>query len=87
MATDITASRARRLTFALRLRQAMDEQSISIRELSRRLSPDNPEGTRSLIHKWLKGKHVPSRTSRRAVAIAMGVSPDHFLEDDDSEED
>ena len=87
MATEITTRGARRLTFALHLRRAMDDKEISIRELARRLNPENPEAPRSLLHKWLKGKHVPSRTSRRAVARALDLPVGHFVEDDDSEED
>lgn len=85
-ATSISRTRAK-LTFAVQLRQAIDTEDISVRELARRLNPENPEAPRSGLHKWLAGKHVPSRTSRRAVARALGLSPDHFLDDDDSEED
>jgi hypothetical protein len=86
-ATPITRTHAKRLTFALQLRQAIDGQDVSVRELARRLNPENPEAPRSGLHKWLKGKHVPSRSSRRTVAVALGLPADHFLDDDDTEED
>lgn len=75
-----------RLTFAARLRDTLDTQDVSVRELSRRLSPDNPEAQRPAIHRWLRGKN-PSRRSRRRVAEALGLPPDFFLADDEEEED
>lgn len=79
---------ATRLTFAVQLRNAMDDNNVSIRELARRLNPENPEAIRSGIHKWLRGKHLPSRTSRRTVAAALGLPIRHFIDDDpDSEVD
>lgn len=66
------------VTFADKLHAALDDQGISVRELARRLNPENPEAARSGIHKWLANKHEPHRASRRAVAVALGLEPNHF---------
>lgn len=76
----------RRATFAAQLRTAIDEHEISVRELAHRLNPDSPESARSHLHKWLRGAHVPSRTSRRAVARALDLPAEHFNGDEDDEE-
>lgn len=81
-----TASQVRRLRFAFELRQALDDSGQSVRGLSRRLNPESPETARSNLSRWLRGAHVPSRASRRAVAAALGLPADHFG-DDDPEED
>lgn len=64
--------------FSKRLREQLDVQGVSIRELSRRLDPVSPETARSNIHGWLRGEHVPSRLSRRALARALELPPDFF---------
>ena len=81
-----TATQARRLKFATQLRDAFDERNVSIRAAARRLNPDSPETARSNLSRWLRGSHMPSRTSRRQVAVALGFPPDHFEPDSDDEE-
>lgn len=78
-----TSQAARRLNFALKLRQAIDQQNVSVRQLGRTLNPLSPETGRSNLMRWLRGAHRPSRTSRRAVAVALGLPADYFDEDDE----
>lgn len=82
-----SATQIRRLRFAVQLRDAIDESGTSIRGLSRKLNPQSPETARSNLSRWLRGAHVPSRASRRAVAAALGLPADHFGTDDDEEPD
>lgn len=77
MATGVTANQP----FNIQLRADLDELDVSVRELARRLNPENPEGARSGIHKWLRGDHFPSRSSRRQVAQALGFTADRYLDD------
>lgn len=81
-----TATKQQRLTFALKLRQAIDQKGVSVRSLGRTLNPLSPETGRSNLMRWLRGAHRPSRTSRRAVAVALGMPGDYF-DDDDEEAD
>lgn len=81
-----SASQVRRLRFAVKLREALDQQGQSVRGLSKRLNPENPETARSSLQKWLRGRHVPSRASRRSVAVALGLPPDHFGDEDEEED-
>ena len=82
-----SATQIRRLRFAVELRAAIDDKGVSVRALSRKLNPRSPETARSNLMRWLRGAHVPSRTSRRAVAVALGLPADYFGADDDEEED
>lgn len=70
------------VSFAQQLRQEMDEQGISTRELARRLNPDDIETGRSHIRKLLRGKHDPSRVTRQRYARALGLPAGRFLEAD-----
>lgn len=82
-----TLNHARRFRFAVQLREAIDDKGVSIRSLSRQLNPANPESARSNLSRWLRGSHMPSRTSRRTVATTLGLPADHFESDDDEESD
>lgn len=82
-----TATKAARLTFAFKLREAIDAKGVSVRSLGRTLNPLSPETGRSNLMRWLRGAHRPSRTSRRAVAVALGLPADYFGDEDDEEAD
>lgn len=82
-----TMNHSRRLRFSTQLRQAIDEKGISIRSLSREVNPQSPETARSNISRWLRASHMPSRTSRRKLAVVLGLPADHFESDDDEESD
>jgi transcriptional regulator with XRE-family HTH domain len=83
----MTIDHSHRARFASQLRVAIDERNVSIRALARELNPTSPETARSNLSRWLRASHMPSRTSRRSVAVALGLSPDHFEPDDDEEAD
>lgn len=84
-----THTRVKRMRFAIQLRAALDDQGISVRSLAKRINPQTPETARSNLMRWLRGSHMPSRTSRRAVAVALGLEPAHFetAANDDEDED
>lgn len=82
----MATAQAARKTFARRLRVAIDDRNVSIRSVARTLNPESPETARSNLMRWLRGAHRPSRTSRRAVAAALGLPADYFESDDDDEE-
>lgn len=72
------AARAQRVTFAAKLREALDGKGVSVRGLARTINPLSPETARSNLMRWLRGSHEPSRISRRAVAEALGLPADFF---------
>lgn len=76
-----------RTVFGTRLRQELDQQRMSIRTLAKRLDASRPEVARRNLARWIGGYNSPSRLNRIAVAHALGVPPEAFLEDDDEEED
>lgn len=48
----------------------------------------DPEGMRRNISRWLTPTDsavTPSRASRAAVAVALGLDPNHFEDEDDEE--
>lgn len=69
---------ARRARFASQLRSALDEADVSVRSLAKRLNPESPETARSNLMRWLRGAHMPSRRSRRRVALELGLEANHF---------
>jgi hypothetical protein len=75
------------LSFSLKLGAELERQNVSIRELSRRLNPDDPGTARRNIHRWLSpvGHTKPSRASRRNVAVALGLDPDYFDAEDEGD--
>jgi transcriptional regulator with XRE-family HTH domain len=75
-----------RKTFARQLREELSRQKLGIRTLARRMDPERPETARRSLYKWLGGEHLPSRASREAVAVALGLPEDHFSADDDEED-
>lgn len=72
--------------FQRQLRHHLDEQRIPVRELARRVSPENPEHMRRSLHKYLSGRTLPSRLTRIAIADALGVDREPLLEDEDDKE-
>ncbi len=77
----------RRSTFAEQLRTELNRRGLGVRTLARMIAPENVNSTRVLIHKWLREEHSPSAASRVAVARALGLPPEFFLDDDDDEEE
>lgn len=83
------ASANGRSTFGNQLHQQLKRhQTIkSVRRLGRELTPSKPDSGRRLLHDWIAGTKKPTKTSRRAVALVLGVDPSVFTADDDEEED
>lgn len=75
-----------RTRFATRVRSEMDAQGLSVRALARRIDPANLDRARRNLHRWLDEGMQPTRTSRVAVARALGVDVSELEEDDDDEE-
>lgn len=73
--------------FGRNLRAELDRQSISVRELSRRLNPSDPDSARRTIARWLtplgEAAVKPSRASLLAVADALAVDPSELDDEDD----
>lgn len=82
-----TVNQARRLRFATQLRNALDEDGSSIRALAKKLNPQAPETARSNLMRYLRAAHMPSRSSRREIALTLGLPADYFEGDDDEESD
>jgi transcriptional regulator with XRE-family HTH domain len=76
-----------RTNFGQKLRAELDRQQISVRKLGRTLDPQRPEVARRNLARWIGGYNQPSRLNRIAVAEALGVPAEAFLEDDDEEAD
>lgn len=75
----------RRLEFAQRLREHVPVGSV--RQTARLLDPEDPERGRRNLNRWLKAKVLPSAKSRIALAEALGLKADHFLDAEDDEEE
>lgn len=78
-----------RTSFGRKLRRSLDRQGVSVRELARRIRPDDPETGRRNIARWLAPVDravTPSRATINAVADVLGVDPAE-LADDDEESD
>lgn len=73
-------------SFVARVRAEMGRQNLSIRGLARKIDPANVDRARRNIHRWLDEGIVPHRSSRREVAVALGLD-EHSLDDDDEEAD
>ena len=77
----------RQATFGRRLRADLEAQKVSVRELGRRLNPNEPQVGRRAVHKYLADKHVPRRSTRARLAVALGFEPGRYDDEDDEEED
>lgn len=76
-----------RTAFGQKLRAELDAQRLSIRKLARTMAPEHPEPMRRNIARWIGGYNQPSRIHRIAIAEALGVPAERFLDDDDEEAD
>lgn len=77
----MTAEEHRRLhrgspDFAERLRTELRQAGVSVRALSRRLRPDNPEDARRNLNRWLHEGILPRSEQRVEVARALGLQED-----------
>lgn len=66
----------RAAAFASRLAEILEELGVTKRELARRLSADQGvsfETARTNVHRLLRGDHLPTDTTRYAIADALGV--------------
>lgn len=64
-------------SFAAWLRSEMKAQGMGVRELGRRIDPDDPERGRRNIHRWLNGTK-PNSWMRERVSRALDVSEDQM---------
>jgi transcriptional regulator with XRE-family HTH domain len=83
------ASQTPRTEFGRNLRVELNRQGVSVRELARRMQPENPEAMRRNIARWVSPEPTavnPSRASVNAVASALGVAAESLLPDDDEED-
>lgn len=74
-----------RTPFGHRLRAELATAEVSIRELARRLDPEKPENARRTVTRWVTGGSKPTRENRRAAAVALGLEPAAFDDEEDSE--
>jgi transcriptional regulator with XRE-family HTH domain len=77
-------ARKTRTLFGNKLREELDRQHLSLRQLSRRMMPQRPEVARRNLSRWIAGTR-PTRASRALVAATLGVDRSYFDEDDDEE--
>jgi transcriptional regulator with XRE-family HTH domain len=78
---------APRTRFGEKLRKELDARQMSVRALARVIDPNRPEAARRNLVRWIGGYNDPSRISRIAVADALGLPHELFLEEDDEEAD
>lgn len=74
----------RRSGFGDILRRELDDQSVSIRELARRLTigePDRLENVRRSLGRYISGEVAPGTEARESIAEALGVDYEIFAED------
>lgn len=77
---------APRQWFAAKLEAQLREQNVTVRALSRRLRPDEPELARRSLHRYLAGR-VASPEMRRRICEALGIDPAALEPDEDSDEE
>lgn len=74
----------------------MERQGLSRREVARRLAAQHPKGVtpdtvetyRRAVRRYLEvDPQVPTVQTQRAIAIAVGVSPDELPDGDQDEEE
>lgn len=73
--------------FGQLLREALDEQGVSLRELARRLAERDgveTESKRRLLHRYIDGDVGPSERARHEIASVLDLPKDTF--DTDAEE-
>lgn len=77
-----------RTSFGQRLRRQLDSKGVSVRELARRIRPDDPETGRRNIARWLAPRDravTPSRATINLVADALRIDS-HELADDEEDD-
>lgn len=77
-----------RTSFGQRLRRELDSQGVSVRELARRIRPDDPESGRRNIARWLAPRNravTPSRATINLVADVLGVDTKSLSADDEED--
>jgi hypothetical protein len=75
------------MTFATRLRNAMEMQDVSGVKLGRAIRPDAPEHGRRMVQDYLAGMTMPRLKRRRELAVGLGLPEDAFDEADEKEDD
>lgn len=64
------------MTFAKKLERTMQELQLNQRQVC------NLTGkSRGSVSQYLSGKQTPSEESQSAIAVALGLDPDHFKDD------
>ena len=53
------------------LRGRLEAKGVSIRKLGKLLDPEHPETSRSNVHRYLRGQHLPRKKMRRRIAQAI----------------
>ena len=76
-----------RTRFGTDLRKHLDQRGMSLRALARALNQSQPEVARRNLARWIGGYNEPSRLNRIAVARALGLPDETFLDEDDEEAD
>lgn len=71
---------------ALSLRREIERAGYSVRGFGKAVDPDDPERGRRRLQRHLSGRFLPSRASRIAYAIALGLPEEFFLDADDEED-
>ena len=85
MATSTHKKRAA-VVFASRLRAAMSEQRVSVRELARRVSASEHvsfETARTNLHRLMRAEHVPTRATRDSLTDALSLERGALDEDEE----
>lgn len=75
----------RRQEFARKLRQHVPVGTV--RQTAKQIDPEHPERGRRNLNRWLQARVLPSLTSRIALAEALSLPSETFLDLDDEEEE
>lgn len=81
-----------RTRFGHQLREVLERQNVSTRELARRmhrtrpLKWNSPDSARRSVARWVAGG-TANGENRAEVAEALGLAPDHFGAAEDEEEE
>lgn len=74
----------RRSGFGEILRRELDEQGVSVRELARRLTVEQPEkleNMRRSLGRYISGEVSPGQSARETIAEALSVDHEIFAEE------
>lgn len=76
-------SRAASVSFGQRLRAELDQREWGIRTLARHMEsdPKRVETMRRNLIRYVQDKHVPTVGMQHAIADALGIPRDQFVED------